>query len=105
MTTHVCKLIALYTADAYSAEREMSASACTRCMASCEKQDECCTGVSVVAFVVTTLTLGLSLIASMIMLLVLHARYRRLKQLTGCRFCRLSAVYIRIVNYYGRFME
>ena len=27
---HVCKLIALYTANAYSAEREMSASACTR---------------------------------------------------------------------------
>ena len=26
---HVCKLIALYTANAYSAEREMSASACT----------------------------------------------------------------------------
>ena len=30
---HVCKLIALYTANAYSAEREMSASACTRSMA------------------------------------------------------------------------
>jgi len=28
----VCKLIALYTANAYSAEREMSASACTRSM-------------------------------------------------------------------------
>jgi len=27
---HVCKLIASYTANAYSAEREMSASACTR---------------------------------------------------------------------------
>jgi len=26
--THVCKLIALYTANAYIAEREMSASAC-----------------------------------------------------------------------------
>ena len=31
--THTCKLIALYTASAYSAEREMSASACTRSMA------------------------------------------------------------------------
>jgi len=31
--THVCKLIVLYTANVYSAEREMSASACTRCMA------------------------------------------------------------------------
>jgi len=31
---HVCKLIALYTANEYSAEREMSASACTRSMAS-----------------------------------------------------------------------
>ena len=30
--THVCMLIVLYTANAYSAEREMSASACTRCM-------------------------------------------------------------------------
>jgi len=30
----LCKLIALYTANAYSAEREMSASACTRSMAS-----------------------------------------------------------------------
>ena len=29
---HVCKLISLHTANAYSAEREMSASACTRCM-------------------------------------------------------------------------
>ena len=28
----VCKLIALYTTNAYSAEREMSASACTRSM-------------------------------------------------------------------------
>jgi len=27
---HRCKLIALYTANAYSVEREMSASACTR---------------------------------------------------------------------------
>ena len=27
--THVCKFVALYTANAYSAEREMSASACT----------------------------------------------------------------------------
>ena len=27
--THVCKLIALYIANAYSAEREMSARACT----------------------------------------------------------------------------
>jgi len=31
--THVCKLIALYTANAYSAEREISASACTRSVA------------------------------------------------------------------------
>jgi len=31
---HVCKLIALYVANAYRAEREMSASACTRSMAS-----------------------------------------------------------------------
>ena len=31
---HVCKLIALYTANAYSAERERPASACTRLMAS-----------------------------------------------------------------------
>jgi len=31
--THVCKLIVLYTANVYSAEREMSASACTRSMA------------------------------------------------------------------------
>ena len=30
---HVCKFIALYTANAYSAESEMSASACTRSMA------------------------------------------------------------------------
>jgi len=30
--THVCMLIVLYTANAYSAEREMSASACTSCM-------------------------------------------------------------------------
>jgi len=30
---HVCKLIALYTANAYSAKREMSASACTRSVA------------------------------------------------------------------------
>jgi len=27
--THICKLIALYTANVYSAEREMSARACT----------------------------------------------------------------------------
>ena len=31
---HVCKLIALYTANAYGAEREMSACACTRSMPS-----------------------------------------------------------------------
>ena len=31
--THVCNLIALYTANVYSAEREMSASSCTRSMA------------------------------------------------------------------------
>jgi len=30
---HVCKLIALYTVSAYSAECEMSASACTGCIA------------------------------------------------------------------------
>ena len=29
---HVCKLVTLHAANAYSAEREMSASACTRCM-------------------------------------------------------------------------
>jgi len=29
---HLCNLIALYTANAYSAEREMSASACIRSM-------------------------------------------------------------------------
>jgi len=34
--THVCKLIALYTANAYSAEREMSANACTRSITSNE---------------------------------------------------------------------
>ena len=34
--THVCKLIALYAANAYSAECEMSASACTRSMAGVE---------------------------------------------------------------------
>jgi len=33
--THVCKLIVLYTANAYSTECEMSASACTRSMAGC----------------------------------------------------------------------
>jgi len=33
--SHICKLIALYTANPYSAEREMSASACTRSMAGC----------------------------------------------------------------------
>jgi len=27
---HLCKLIALYTANAHNAERELSASACTR---------------------------------------------------------------------------
>ena len=30
---HVCKLIALYIANVYSAEREMPASACTHSMA------------------------------------------------------------------------
>jgi len=34
----LCKLIALYTANAYSAEREMSASACTRSMAGMQQQ-------------------------------------------------------------------
>jgi len=29
---HICKLIAYYTANAYNAEREMSASACPRCV-------------------------------------------------------------------------
>jgi len=33
--THVCKLIALYTADVYCAEQEMSASACIRSMGGC----------------------------------------------------------------------
>jgi len=33
-TTHVYKLTALYTPNAYSSEREMSASACSRSMAS-----------------------------------------------------------------------
>jgi len=32
---HVCKLIDLHTANAYSTEREMSASACTRSIAGC----------------------------------------------------------------------
>jgi len=32
-STHGCKLIALYTANAYNAERETPASACTLCMA------------------------------------------------------------------------
>jgi len=31
--THICKLIALYTANAYSTKHEMSASACTHSMA------------------------------------------------------------------------
>jgi len=35
--THVCKLIALYTANAYSAKCEMSVSACTRSMAGPER--------------------------------------------------------------------
>jgi len=33
--THICKFIALYTANAYSAEREMSARVCTRSIAGC----------------------------------------------------------------------
>jgi len=33
--THICKLIALYTANAYSAEHEMSASVCTRPVPGC----------------------------------------------------------------------
>ena len=33
--THVCKLIVLYTANVYSTEREMSASACTRSVRGC----------------------------------------------------------------------
>jgi len=39
--THVCKLIALYTANAYSAECYMSAtaSACTRSMAGCTDRE------------------------------------------------------------------
>ena len=32
---HVCKLIALYIANVYSAEREMTVSACTRSVAGC----------------------------------------------------------------------
>jgi len=35
ITTHICKLIALYTANMYSAEREMSASAYTHSVAGC----------------------------------------------------------------------
>jgi len=38
----VCKLIALYTANAYSAKCEMSASACTRSMAGCNVDREQC---------------------------------------------------------------
>jgi len=33
--THIGKIIALCTANAHSAEREMSVSACTRCIAGC----------------------------------------------------------------------
>ena len=33
--THICKLIGLYIANTYSAEREMSATACTRSTAGC----------------------------------------------------------------------
>ena len=36
---HACQLIVLYTANANSAEREMSASACSRCMPGSHKQD------------------------------------------------------------------
>jgi len=42
--THVCKLTALCTANLYSAEREMSASACTRSMAGwsyCKHSNHC----------------------------------------------------------------
>ena len=35
----VCKLIALYTANAYSAEREMSVSVCTSSMAGLVESD------------------------------------------------------------------
>jgi len=35
MTTHVCKLIALHTANAYSAECKMLVSACTCSMPGC----------------------------------------------------------------------
>ena len=38
---HVCKLIALYTANAYSVEREVSASACTRSMAGFSSVEFC----------------------------------------------------------------
>jgi len=34
---HICKIIALYTANTYSAEREMPASACTRYVAGCSR--------------------------------------------------------------------
>jgi len=42
---HVCKLIALYTTNAYIAEREMSASACTRSMAGYQM---CCKSLYIV---------------------------------------------------------
>ena len=40
---HVCKLIALYTVNAKSAEREISASACTRSVAGfvCDEKVSC----------------------------------------------------------------
>ena len=39
---HVCKLIVSYTANAYSDEREMSASACTRSMAGLHREQLIC---------------------------------------------------------------
>ena len=51
--THVCKLIALYTANAYSAERELSVSACIRCMPGqiiFVKHIPCCLGLVNVTF-------------------------------------------------------
>jgi len=39
---HICKLIALYSANVYSAEREMSASACTRSMAGLHREQLIC---------------------------------------------------------------
>ena len=64
--THVCKLIALYAANAYSAEREMPASACTRCMAGCY----CRRMVSMRTHVVDCLSMTLSTKST-----TFHSRY------------------------------